>query len=89
MSDTEMTTLRIAAPDTVLDGATAVHYEGSFALELLEDGEQVRSAGDGTGACEVVTPSGVLRLDVGDWMLRTQDGRVARTQYDLTTLNLV
>ena len=89
MSDTETTTLCIAAPDTVLDGATAVHYNGSFDLELLQDDEQVRSAGDGTGACEVVTPSAVLRLDVGDWMIRTQDGRVARTQYDLTTLHLV
>jgi hypothetical protein len=81
-----MVQLHLSAPGTVLDRAEVTLYDGSFELDILAAGEVVRSAGDDTGACEVVTPEGVLRFDVGDWIVRSADGRLARTSYDLTTL---
>lgn len=42
-------------------------YEGSFPVERLKDGEFVRSAGDGTAACEIGNDeNGWSRLEVGD-----------------------
>jgi hypothetical protein len=84
--ETEGTMMHLTAPGTLLDHAQVVRYDGSFDLEILCADEFVRSAGDGSGACEVVGPKGTLRFDIGDWILRTEDGRLGRTDYDLSTL---
>lgn len=53
----------------------ALHYDGSFEIAFLRDGEQVRagvSAGVSSirGGCEVITPRGTIHLMPGDWLLR-------------------
>lgn len=58
----------------VEDGDSDVAYEaariytGSFPLSWLAAGERVQSAGDGTGACEIVSATGgsFFRVEVGD-----------------------
>lgn len=42
-------------------------YDGSFDLDRLQPGQFVRSAGDGTGACEVGNDTdGWRRINIGD-----------------------
>jgi hypothetical protein len=53
------------------------HYVGEFPLALLSGHEKVCSAGDGSGACVVSTDRGDLRVDIGDWIIRSDDGRLA------------
>jgi hypothetical protein len=86
MHNTFDTALHIAAPDTEIDNAFAVCYDGSFDMALLEPNETVCSAGDATGACLITSPSGQLRIEIGDWIIRSSNGRLARTDYDLSTL---
>ena len=47
----------------------AVQYDGSIDLAFTGDA-RVRSAGDGSGAMEIVTLEGTMRADVGDWIIR-------------------
>lgn len=54
----------------------AIQYDGTFELDFLQGDERVRSAGDGTGACEIVTLEGVMRCDVGDWIIRGVQGEL-------------
>lgn len=55
-------------------------YDGSFPLSFLLEDEQVRSAGDGTGAVTIESDRwGEIRADVGDRISRTRLG-------DLTVL---
>lgn len=54
----------------------ATQFDGTFDLEFLTDGEKVRSAGRGTNAVEVLTPTRTIRLEKGDWLIRTIDGRL-------------
>lgn len=43
-----------------------VVYDGTFTLAWLADDEEVCSAGDGSGACIILSPRGDLRVDIGD-----------------------
>jgi hypothetical protein len=56
-------------------------YDGEFDLSFLRDGETVRSAGDGTGACWIEQPTGPgtsrgCRIEVGDVVQRLMNGAV-------------
>lgn len=61
----------------------AIRYTGDFELDWLRDAEQVRSAGDGSGACEIVTLEGVMRADVGDWIIRGVKGELYPCKPDI------
>lgn len=69
-----------AAVADLLPGVTimarTMRYDGSFQLAFLVAGEEVCSAGDGTGACEIHGPHGVLRVELGNRVTRTNDGRL-------------
>lgn len=53
----------------------AIQYDGTFPLAFLAGEERVRSAGDGSGACEIVTPAGtVIRCEQTDWIVRDANG---------------
>lgn len=54
----------------------AIHYDGELPLDFLGDEEQVRSAGDGSGALEIVTLEGTMRANVGDWIIRGVKGEL-------------
>lgn len=59
---------------------TKTQYDGRFDLEFLIEGsrEGVRSAGDGTGAVEVFRhDQTIIRLEVGDWLVRNPDGTLS------------
>lgn len=47
----------------------AVQFDGSFPLGFLSDDETVRWSGVGQ-ALEVTTLEGVMRAEVGDWLIR-------------------
>ena len=50
---------------------TPWRYRGHFPLDRLAEGQFVRSAGDGTGACEVGNDAeGWTRYDIGDMVPR-------------------
>lgn len=51
-----------------------LRYDGGFDLAFLESGERVTRAGDGTGACVIDGPDGSIRVELGDWLIRNQDG---------------
>jgi hypothetical protein len=61
----------------------AVQYDGTFELDFLRGDERVRSAGDGTGACEIVTLEGVMRCDVGEWIIRGIKGELYPCEPDI------
>jgi hypothetical protein len=61
----------------------AVHYEGAFPMEFLRDAENVRSAGDGSGALEIETLEGIMRADVGDWIIRGVQGELYPCKPDI------
>jgi hypothetical protein len=61
----------------------AIHYDGNFDLEFLSGDERVRSAGDGSGACEVITLEGVMRCGVGDWLIRGVKGELYPCKPDI------
>jgi hypothetical protein len=68
------------------DLVDAVHFaDGSFPLEFLQDDEQVRSAGAGSGAIVIETRNGTRKatVDVGDWILRHHDGGVSACKPDV------
>ena len=57
-----------------------LHYNGLFDLEFLEPTwGAVRSASDGTGACEVwdLPAETWIRCEVGQWLFRDADGRLS------------
>lgn len=58
----------------------ATRYDGRFDLAFLEDNERVRSAGDGTGAIEVLTPKQNVRVEVGEWVVRESNGLLVTTK---------
>jgi hypothetical protein len=47
-------------------------YDGAYDLSWLRDGEQVASAGDGSGACLVVSEQGERRVELGDQIELTE-----------------
>lgn len=61
---------------------SAFQYHGEFPLEFLNE-ERVRSAGDGSGACEIVTLEGVMRADPGDWIIRGVKGELYPCKPDI------
>jgi hypothetical protein len=61
----------------------AMQYLGSFELEFLGDSERVRKAADDTGACEIVTLEGVMRCEVGDWIIRGVKGELYPCKPDI------
>lgn len=68
------------------DLVDAVHFDdGSFALDFLQDDEQVRSAGDGTGAIVIETRNGTRKAtaEVGDWILRHHDDGISACKPDV------
>jgi len=67
------------------DLVDAVVFDGSFLLEFLREDEQVRSAGDGSGAVVIETRNGTTKatVQVGDWILRHHDGGVSACKPDV------
>ena len=67
------------------DLVDAIDFDGSFVLEFLREDEQVRSAGDGSGAVVIETRNGTLKatVQVGDWILRHHDGGVSACKPDV------
>jgi hypothetical protein len=61
----------------------AVHYDGTFPLGYLGDAENVRAAGDGSGCIEISTLEGVMRADVGDWIIRGVKGELYPCKPDI------
>jgi len=61
----------------------AVHYDDEFPLAFLADAEHVRSAGDGSGALEIVTLEGTMRAEVGDWIIRGVQGELYPCKPDI------
>lgn len=61
----------------------ATLYDGQFDLEFLRGDERVRSAGDGSGAAEIVTLEGVMRCDIGDWIIRGVKGELYPCKPDI------
>lgn len=51
-----------------------MEYDGTFELAFLADDERVRSAGLGDATINVESPRGNVRLQVGDWLARNDDG---------------
>lgn len=66
----------LATPRKVLsmDLVKIQRYDGSFPLGILHFRETVCSAGDGTGACLIVGPLGVTRVNIGDTVIRLASG---------------
>ena len=62
----------------------AFTYDGNFSLDFLLVDEKVRSAGDRTGACEIVRRDGTVRVNVGDRLHRRSDGRIVVTAAGIT-----
>ena len=54
----------------------ATQFDGTFDLTFLELNEKVRSAGPGTNAVEVITPTKTIRVEKGDWLIRTPSGNL-------------
>lgn len=56
-------------------------YRGHFPVRILEAGESVCSAGDGTGACVVWSfdDAPFLRINPGDWIV-TRAGKLHAVQ---------
>ena len=48
----------------------AMLYDGDFELDWIGANDHVRSAGDGTGAMEIVTLEGVMRANLGDYIIK-------------------
>jgi hypothetical protein len=61
----------------------AMHFDGTFDLQFLNGDERVRSAGDGSGACEIVTLEGVMRCNIGDWIIRGVKGELYPCKPDI------
>ncbi len=61
----------------------AMLYEGAFPLDFLDDGELVRSAGDGTGALLIDTLEGTMRAAIGDWLIRGVQGELYPCKPDI------
>lgn len=61
----------------------AIQYDGGFPLDFLGEDERVRSAGDGSGDCEVVTLEGVMRAHIGDWIIRGVKGELYPCKPDI------
>lgn len=59
----------------------AVQYDGTFDLEFLRGDERVRAGGN--GACEIVTLEGVMRCEVGDWIIRGIKGELYPCKPDI------
>ena len=64
----------------------AMLYDGDFELGFLGDNDKVRSAGDGTGACEIVTLEGVMRADLGDYIIHGVKGEFYPCKPDIFEL---
>lgn len=67
---------------TIKTVEAVLHYNGQFDLEFLEPTwGAVRSAGDGSGACELwdLPSESWIRCDMGQWLLRDEDGRISVT----------
>jgi hypothetical protein len=66
------------------DLVDAILFDGSFPLAFLRDDEQVRSAGDDSGAAVIQTRNGTPKatIHVGDWLLRHHDGGVSACKPD-------
>lgn len=64
----------------------ATQYDGTFDLEFLRD-ECVRAApwtfGEDGRACEIVTLEGVMRCEVGDWIIRGIKGELYPCKPDI------
>ena len=56
----------------------AMQYDGTFDLTFLLPHEKVWSAGPNSGAVEVETREGIIRVDEGDWLIRTPSGRLIK-----------
>jgi hypothetical protein len=74
------TTRRFRKKPVVIE---AMQYLGAVELEFLGDSERVRSAADGSGACEIVTLEGVMRCEVGDWIIRGVKGELYPCKPDI------
>lgn len=65
-----------------------LHYNGSFPLNFLENGEQVRagnSPGEGLdGSCVIETPDYEVRVEPGDELVRGEDGELFARQPSTT-----
>lgn len=61
----------------------AVHYDGMFPLEFLGDADYVQAASDGSDSIEIHTLEGVMRADVGDWIIRGVQGELYPCKPDI------
>ena len=60
---------------------TPFKYEGTFDLDVLQEGERLDTAGDQSGACVVDSSSHArsVRIDIGAWVYRDRFGRLWTT----------
>lgn len=63
----------------------AVCFDGTFPLDFLGDEETVRwiRRPDGSGALSIETLEGVMRADVGDWIIRGVKGELYPCKPDI------
>jgi hypothetical protein len=59
----------------------AVHFDGEFPLAFLAGDEAVSKTPD--GALEVHTLEGVMRADIGDWIIRGIKGELYPCKPDI------
>lgn len=59
----------------------ATQYDGTFDLQFLKDDEDVRCVDPLSRAVEVRTKHGPVRAEVGDWLIRTTDGRLVNRKF--------
>ena len=59
----------------------ATQYDGTFDLLFLKDDEDVRLVDTVSRAVEVRTKHGPMRVEVGDWLIRSTDGRLVNRKF--------
>jgi len=63
---------------TMNDLNIATQYDGTFDLEFLERHEKVYSAGSNSGAVIIRSKGKEIRVDKGDWIIRTPSGNLVK-----------
>ena len=59
----------------------ATQYDGTFDTDFLANGEVVRLADKSSRAVEVFTQGRWMRVEKGDWLIRTIDGRLVNRKF--------
>lgn len=61
----------------------AIQYDGSFPLDFLQGDEGVRVTSSGAPAIEIETLEGVMRAELGDWIIRGVKGELYPCKPDI------